>query len=65
MKQASHKNKHDGHRGYTIGRQAFAKISAVEGIYLTQELRENFQTFEKDNLSHKDRRQALAQKYAR
>ncbi len=52
-------------QSYTIGRQAFAKISAVEGIRLTQELRKDFQAFEQNGLSHKDRRQAITQKYTR
>jgi hypothetical protein len=51
-------------QGYTIGRHAFAKISAVEGISLTEELRKDFQSFEQKSLSHKDRRQAIARKYA-
>jgi hypothetical protein len=51
-------------QSYTIGRTAFAKISAVEGIRLTPELRKNFQAFEKNNVSHADRRQAIARKYA-
>ncbi len=51
--------------GYTIGRDAFAKISAVEGIYLTKELRHDFQMFEEKGLSPKDRRDAIAKKYTR
>ena len=50
---------------YTIGRHAFAKISAVEGIGLTQELQNDFQMFEQKKLSHEDRRQAIARKYVR
>lgn len=49
--------------GYTIGRDAFAKISAVEGIYLTKELRKDFQVFEEKGLSPKDRRDAISKKY--
>lgn len=51
--------------GYTIGRSAFAKISAVEGIYLTKEMREDFRVFEQKGLSHEDRRKMISQKYAR
>ncbi len=65
MKKASHQSKEENGGSYTIGRRAFAKISAVEGIYLTQELRKDFQTFEQNKLSHKDRRQAIARKYVR
>lgn len=52
-------------QSYTIGRHAFAKISAVEGISLTQELQKDFQMFEQKKLSHKDRRQAITRKYVR
>jgi hypothetical protein len=62
MKKASHQSEKGG---YVIGRQAFAKISAVEGIHLTQELSKDFQVFEQNHLSPKDRRQAIASKYIR
>jgi hypothetical protein len=52
-------------KNYTIGRKAFAKISAVEGIHLTPELQKDFQTFEQNGLSPKDRRQAIAKKFVR
>ena len=52
-----------GNHGYTIGRDAFAKISAVEGIHLTKEMRRDFQIFEQKGLSPKDRREAIAKKY--
>jgi hypothetical protein len=52
-------------RNYTIGRRAFAKISAVEGVRLTQELSKDFQAFERNNLSHEDRRQVIVKKYSR
>ena len=51
--------------GYIIGRDIFAKISAVEGIYLTKEMREDFSLFEQKNLSREDRREAISKKYAR
>ena len=52
-------------KSYTIGRKAFAKISAVEGIHLTPEMRKDFQEFEQQNLSSEDRRNAISKKYAR
>ncbi len=64
MKKASHLQK-EGTDGYTIGRNAFAKISAVEGIYLTKEMDKDFQVFEQMGLSPQDRREAIAKKYAR
>jgi hypothetical protein len=51
--------------GYAIGRNAFAKISAVEGIHLTKEMQKDFQVFEQKGLSAKDRREAISKKYAR
>ena len=54
-----------GNGSYTIGRDAFAKISAVEGIYLTKEMQEDFQVFEQKGLSPKDRREVISKKYAR
>ncbi|OGG41154.1 hypothetical protein A2118_03730 [Candidatus Kaiserbacteria bacterium GWA2_50_9] len=62
MKGASHQRENGG---YIIGRQAFAKISAVEGIHLTQELSKDFQSFEQHRLSPEDRRQAIVNKYVR
>ena len=63
MKKMSQTQK-EGGRSYIIGRDAFAKISAVEGIALTEELRKDFKSFEQKSLSHKDRRLAIAKKYA-
>lgn len=64
MKKVAHTQK-ESTRGYTIGRTAFAQISAVEGIYLTKEMQKDFQTFEQKDLSAKDRRDVLFKKYAR
>ncbi len=50
---------------YTIGRQAFAKISAVEGIHLTKEMDKDFRTFDQKGLSPQTRREAITKKYAR
>jgi len=54
-----------GKSGYTIGRDAFSKISAVEGIQLSKEMRSDFQAFEQKGLSPKDRRDAISKKYSR
>ncbi|MEK7108836.1 MAG: hypothetical protein AAB919_00165 [Patescibacteria group bacterium] len=63
MNKASLQSQKGGQRSYTIGRHAFAKISAVEGIVLTEDTQKDFQAFEEKNLSHKDRRQAITKKY--
>ena len=62
MKKREHLHK-DINRGYTIGRDAFAKISAVEGIYLTKEMRNDFRAFEQVGLSHTARRETILKKY--
>ena len=49
--------------GYTIGRDVFAKISAVECIHLTKDVQKDFRAFEQKNLSPKDRREAIFKKY--
>ena len=52
-------------KSYPIGRRAFAKISAVEGIRLSEEATEDFREFERKGLSPQDRRQVIARKYAK
>ncbi len=47
-------------KAYTLGRSAFAKISAVEGIRLTPEMEAHFKTFDRDELPAAKRREALA-----
>ena len=49
---------------YTIGRRMFAKISAVEGIRLTKEMKKDFKAFDRKSLSNKARRSTIAKKYA-
>ena len=49
--------------GYIVGRQAFARISAVEGIRLTDAMDEDFRDFERQRLSPAERRKAIAKKY--
>ena len=63
MNKVSHQK--GNNTGYIIGRDAFAKISAVEGIHLTKEMRGDFSAFEKGNLSPQDRREAISRKYTR
>jgi hypothetical protein len=48
---------------YTIGREGFSKISAVEGIKPSRQVDENFREFDKQGLSPAERRRALARKY--
>jgi hypothetical protein len=49
--------------GYVLGRQNFAKISAVEGIRLSRDQNEDFGDFDRKALPSKGRRAVLAAKY--
>jgi hypothetical protein len=50
---------------YTVGRERFAKISAVEGIRTSRRLDQDFREFDKKGLSPAERRRELASKYGR
>ncbi|MEI9887738.1 MAG: hypothetical protein WDN08_14795 [Rhizomicrobium sp.] len=50
-------------KGFKVGRRAFAKISAVEGIHLSPEMAKDFAEFERKGLSADQRRKAIARKY--
>jgi hypothetical protein len=50
---------------YTLGRQRFAKISAVEGIRTSHRTEEDFQEFDRKGLSPEERRREIARKYGR
>jgi hypothetical protein len=47
----------------TIGREGFAKISAVEGIKPSRRMTEEFKEFDRQGLSPAERRRELARKY--
>ncbi len=44
---------------YTLGRDGFAQISAVEGIVLTPEMQAIFADFDRDGLNPEQRRRAI------
>jgi hypothetical protein len=50
---------------YIIGRRGFAKISAVEGIHLSEAMDEDFREFDRKGLSPEDRRRQIYKKYAK
>lgn len=50
--------------GFVIGRAAFAKISAVEGVALTQDSRKMFEDFDRQDLSADQRRAAIIAKHS-
>jgi hypothetical protein len=50
---------------FTLGRSAFAKISAVEGIRLSADLETQFRDFDRRGLSTSDRREIIARTFAK
>lgn len=52
-------------RTYVLGRDRFSKISEVEGIRTSKEQDEDFKQFDRDRLSHAERRRILLKKYGR
>jgi uncharacterized protein (DUF433 family) len=51
--------------GYVIGREAFARISAVEGIELSDAAKNAFAEFDRRELSHEERRNAIIGRFKR
>jgi hypothetical protein len=52
-------------KSYTLGRAAFARISAIEGMTLDSEMAEDFREFDRKSLPAAARRRALAKKYGK
>ncbi len=46
-------------RGFVLGRERFARISAVEGVALTDEMRATLERFDREGLSAEERRRAI------
>ncbi len=65
MRNIARKPRSDAARRYTIGRAAFAKISAIEGIGLTAAMDKDFRDFERKGLSAEERRRAIGEKYGK
>jgi hypothetical protein len=59
MKKRTEKNDSEKDKGHVIGREAFARISAVEGIELNIAAKDAFAEFERQQLSHEERRRAV------
>jgi hypothetical protein len=51
--------------GFRIGREGFARISAIEGVRLTPAMKRDLESFERDKLPQEARRQAIRTKYGR
>ena len=54
-----------GREGFTIGHAAFAKISAVEGLYFTAEMKKDLQELDRKGLSPEARRRFLIARYGK
>jgi len=65
MKKGSVRYRKSAPKSFTIGRAAFARISAVEGIHLIATMNEDFREFERQGLSPQERRAAISRKYAK
>ncbi len=50
---------------FTIGRDGFTNISAVEGIHLSLEMKKDLRDFDRKGLSNHERGRAIARKYGR
>jgi hypothetical protein len=52
-------------KGLIIGRKGFEKISAVEGIRMSREMKTTFSDFDKKGTSAEARRSTIARKYGK
>lgn len=50
---------------FTLGRGNFDSISAVEGIRLSREMKQDFREFDRKGLSAAERREAIVRKYGK
>lgn len=50
-------------KGFTLGRQAFVKISEIEGIRMSPAMEAMFQEFDRKGLSQEERRREIARKF--
>jgi hypothetical protein len=48
---------------FVLGRERFSKISAVEGIVLTREMREAMERFDREGLSAEERRRTILTRF--
>lgn len=52
-------------KGLVIGRKGFEKISAVEGIRMSREMKSTFSTLDKKGASAEVRRSTIVRKYGK
>lgn len=51
--------------GFVLGRSRFEKISEVEGIKTSAEMRRMFKEFDRKGLSHSERRAIISRKFSK
>ena len=54
-----------GREAPTLDREAFAKISEVEGIRLSEDMKAAFAQFDREGLPHDKRRRAIIDRFRR
>jgi hypothetical protein len=64
-RKPSTKQKKGESRGFKLGRAQFAKISAVEGMRLSQQMIREFEEFDQNGVSADERRRAIISGYAK
>jgi hypothetical protein len=52
-------------KGFTLGRANFERISAVEGIHYSTDIKKTFRQLDKQGASPAQRRQVMRRKYGR
>ena len=62
QRKATSSNKPE-HCGFVLGQKVFEKISAVEGIHLTEEMRHDLKQLTEKHLGTEAERQFLIKKY--
>ena len=50
---------------FVLGRERFARISAVEGIEVTEDMRAMFERFDQEGLNPDERRSAILRRFTR
>ena len=65
MGQKAGKTARAANVGYVVGREGFAKISAVERIHVSPKMIGEFRSFDKGGLTAPERRRILSEKYGK
>jgi hypothetical protein len=58
-------HRHPAKAGMTLGRERFAKISAVEGVELTADMRKRAAEFDRHGTAADDRRRSIIRAYSK